>query len=58
MPKIGIPGALSGQFNGGNYLPPATTAAAAGLTTINIASATKTDPNSVLDGVSSLGTTS
>ena len=58
MPKIGIPGALSGQFNGGNYLPPAAGAAAAALTTLNIANATKTDPNDVLAAETSLGTTS
>ena len=58
MPKIGIPGALSGQFNGGNYLPPAAGAAAAALTTLNIASAVKTDPNDVLAAETSLGTTS
>lgn len=58
MRRVIIPGLLKEAYRE-NYLPSEGAAAAAeGLTTLNIASATKTDPNSVLAGESSLGTTS
>ena len=59
MRRTRIPGLLTEAFKGNYESPPAgEAAAAAGLTTLNIASATKTDPNSVLAAESSLGTTS
>ena len=58
MRKVIIPGLLKEAYRE-NYLPSEGAAAAAeGLTTLNIASATKTDPNDVLAAETSLGTTS
>jgi len=58
MRRVIIPGLLKEAYRE-NYLPSEGAAAAAeGLTTLNIASATKTDPNDVLAAETSLGTTS
>jgi len=58
MRRVSIPGLLKEAFRR-NYFPSEGAAAeSGGLTTLNIASATKTDPNSVLAAETSLGTTS
>jgi len=57
MRRTRIPGLLKEAFKGNYESPPAGEAAAA-LTTIDLSGGTSTDPNSVLDAASSLGTTS